>query len=111
MSYYSLQLLLYRSFIHYATPVSVRARRGVNGESKSGKTGLVPHNQKYYNYAAKCLNAARAILRTADNMHKGKGIRSAYWVCYLAILLLIVVYHVLDLQCNHNIVVLRYSKS
>ena len=80
MSYYSLQLLLYRSFIHYATPVSVRARRAANGEpSKSGKTGLSPHNQKYYNYAAKCLNAARATLRTADNVHKGTGIRSAYW--------------------------------
>jgi len=81
MSYYSLQLLLYRSFIHYATPVPVRTKRGANGElSKSGKTGLAPHNQKYYTYAAKCLNAARAILRTADNMHKGTGIRSAYWV-------------------------------
>jgi len=81
MSYYSLQLLLYRSFIHYATPVSVKARRGANGElSKGGKPGLIPHNQKYYNYAAKCLNAARATLRTADSVHKGTSIRSAYWV-------------------------------
>lgn len=81
MSYYSLQLLLYRSFIHYATPISVKTRRGPNGElSKSGKTGLMPHNQKYYNYAAKCLNAARAILRTADSMYKVTSIRSAYWV-------------------------------
>jgi len=88
MSYYSLQLLLYRSFIHYATPVSVKTRRGANGElSKSGKTGLTPHNQKYYNYAAKCLNAARATLRTADNMHKGTSIRSAYWVCLCGILI------------------------
>jgi len=81
MSYYSLQLLLYRSFIHYATPISVNTRRGANSEvSKSGKSGLVPHNQKYYNYAAKCLSAASATLRTADGMHKVISIRSAYWV-------------------------------
>lgn len=82
MSYHSLQLLLYRSFIHYATPVSVNTRRGANGElSKSGKSALMPHNQKYYNYAAKCLSAARATLRTADSMRKVISIRSAYWVC------------------------------
>ena len=81
MSYYSLQLLLYRSFIHYATPVSVRTRRGPNGElSKSAKPSLTPQSQKYFNYAAKCLNAARATLRTADNIYRGFGIRSAYWV-------------------------------
>ena len=98
LSYYSLQLLLYRSFIHYATPITVKSRRGVNGEaSKSGKTGLTPHNQKYYNYAAKCLHAARATLRTADNIHKG-SIRSAYWV-YCSNFLADLVYDVCDFQC------------
>ena len=82
MSYYSIQLLLYRSFIHYATPISGKTRRGANVElSKSGKTKST--NQKYYNYAAKCLDAAKAILRTADNVKKGTGIRSAYWVFLL----------------------------
>lgn len=81
MSYYSLQLLLYRSFIHYATPASEKTRRGTNVDLlKSGKTGLMPHSQKYYSYAAKCLNAARATIQTADNMFKGMSIRSAYWV-------------------------------
>ena len=81
MSYYSLQLLLYRSFIHYATPTSAKTRREANGEMLKGeKAAWTPHNQKYYNYAAKCLNAARATLRTADNMYKGTSIRSAYWV-------------------------------
>ena len=80
MSYNSLQLLLYRSFIHYATPASVRTHGGTYGESTSRNTGLTAHNQKYYSYAAKCLNAAQATLRTARNLHKGTGIRSAYWV-------------------------------
>ena len=81
MSYYSLQLLLYRSFIHYATPATVRDRRNNDGEAPKGlKSGLAPYNPKYYNYATKCLNAARATLRTADNVHKGTRIRSAYWV-------------------------------
>lgn len=111
MSYYSLQLLLYRSFIHYATPVSVRAKRGANGElSKSGKTGLTPHNQKYYNYAAKCLNAARATLRTADNMHKGTGIRSAYWV-YLFLSHADLVYDVFHVQCYDYPLVLCDTES
>jgi hypothetical protein len=93
MSYYSLQLLLYRSFIHYATPISMKTRRGANGElSKNGATGLTPHNQKYYNYAAKCLNAARATLTTADNVHKGTTIRSAYWVCLQQISINLVYY-------------------
>ena len=81
MSYYSLQLLLYRSFIHYVTPISVKTRHGAHSEFlKAAKRGLTPHTQKYYNYAAKCLHAASSTLRTADDMYKDTSIRSAYWV-------------------------------